>query len=101
MGVAPIVTEIIVVLQLGHFRGAESFISGTVAAPPQRWQCLLPMNIIAKHFGQAIVASFEPQNWQSGASVELAAPQLGQLSVAASIGTHFSSSRKNGAVARP
>jgi len=41
------------------------------------------MNIIAKHEGQATVASREPQNWHSGASVEVAAPQLGQLSVSA------------------
>jgi hypothetical protein len=43
------------------------------------------MNIIAKHEGQAIVASREPQNWQVGASVAVAAPQLGQLSVSAFI----------------
>jgi hypothetical protein len=41
------------------------------------------MNIIAKHEGQATVASREPQNRHSGASVEVAAPQLGQLSVSA------------------
>jgi len=41
------------------------------------------MNIIAKHEGQATVASREPQNWQAGASVELAAPQFGQLRVSA------------------
>jgi hypothetical protein len=43
------------------------------------------MNIIAKHEGQAIVASRELQNWQSGASVELAAPQFGQFKVWACI----------------
>jgi hypothetical protein len=41
------------------------------------------MNIIAKHDGQATVASREPQNWQDGTSAELAAPQFGQLSVTA------------------
>jgi hypothetical protein len=44
---------------------------------------LLPINIIAKHEGQAIVASRERQNWHSGASVEVAAPQFGQWSVPA------------------
>jgi hypothetical protein len=43
------------------------------------------MNIIAKHDGQATVASREPQNWHAGASVELAAPQFGQFSVSACI----------------
>ncbi|HLN98494.1 MAG TPA: hypothetical protein VK208_08545 [Pyrinomonadaceae bacterium] len=56
-----------------------------MAAAPQRGQCLLPLNIIAKQEGQAIVASREPQNWHAGASVELAAPQFGQLSVSACI----------------
>jgi hypothetical protein len=50
------------------------------------------MNIIAKHEGQAMVASREPQNWQVGPSVAVAAPQLGQLSVSACIEKHFSSS---------
>jgi hypothetical protein len=43
------------------------------------------MNIIAKHDGQAIVASREPQYWHAGASVELAAPQFGQFRVSACI----------------
>jgi len=66
-------------------RSFESPISGTAAAAPQRWQCLLPMNIIAKQDGQAIVARRDPQNWHSGASVAVAAPQFGQLSVSACI----------------
>jgi hypothetical protein len=43
------------------------------------------MNIMAKHDGQAIVASRELQNWHTGASVELAAPQFGQFRVSACI----------------
>ncbi|MDQ2922368.1 MAG: hypothetical protein M3R52_12265 [Acidobacteriota bacterium] len=43
------------------------------------------MNIIAKHDGQAMVASRELQYWHAGASVELAAPQFGQFSVSACI----------------
>jgi hypothetical protein len=43
------------------------------------------MNIMAKHDGQAMVASRELQNWQEGASVELAAPQFGQFRVSACI----------------
>jgi len=66
-------------------RSLASLTSGTVAAAPQRGQCLLPMNIIAKHEGQATVARREPQNWQSGISVDIAAPQFGQLSVSARI----------------
>jgi hypothetical protein len=83
--VAPIVTAAISHLHRGHFLVSDAKVSGTVAAAPQRGQCLLPRNIIAKHEGQAIVARREPQNWQSGASLELAAPQFGQLSVCACI----------------
>jgi hypothetical protein len=43
------------------------------------------MNIIAKHDGQATVASRDLQYWQAGASVELAAPQFGQFRVSACI----------------
>lgn len=43
------------------------------------------MNIMAKHDGQAMVASRELQNWHDGASVELAAPQFGQFRVSACI----------------
>jgi len=38
---------------------------------------------MAKHDGQATVASREPQNWHNGALLELEAPQFGQLSVSA------------------
>ena len=58
---------------------------GAIAAAPQRGQCLLPTKIMAKHEGQATVASREPQNRQSGSSVAVAAPQFGQLSVSACI----------------
>jgi len=44
------------------------------------------MNIMAKHAGQAIVASCAPQYWQFGASVDVAAPHIGQFSVSACIG---------------
>jgi hypothetical protein len=43
------------------------------------------MNIIAKHDGQAMVASRELQYRHAGASVELAAPQFGQFRVSACI----------------
>ena len=84
--VEPIVANTISTLQRGQLRPFASLIFGTAAAAPQRWQCLLPMNIIAKHDGHATVARREPQNWQTGASVEVAAPQFGQLSVSACIG---------------
>jgi hypothetical protein len=46
---------------------------------------LLPRYIIAKHFGHATVASWEPQKEHCGASVVVAAPHIGQLIVPASI----------------
>jgi hypothetical protein len=46
---------------------------------------LLPINIIAKHDGQATVASFDSQYWHLGESEEIAAPQFGQLSFSACI----------------
>jgi len=67
--------------QRGHFNGAASASSARAAAAPQCGQCLLPMNIMPKHEGQATVASREPQKIQVVASDELAAPQFGQLSV--------------------
>jgi hypothetical protein len=39
------------------------------------------MNIMAKHDGQATVASFDSQYRHCGESEETAAPQFGQLSV--------------------
>jgi hypothetical protein len=39
------------------------------------------MNIIAKHDGHAMVASFDSQYLHCGESEEIAAPQFGQLSV--------------------
>jgi hypothetical protein len=39
------------------------------------------MNIMAKHDGQATVASFDSQYRHCGESEEIAAPQFGQLSV--------------------
>ena len=81
--VEPISRNDISIRQRGHLRFSEPLTSGIAAAAPQRGQCLLPMNIIAKHDGQAIVARREPQYWHAGASVELAAPQFGQFSVSA------------------
>ena len=49
---------------------------------------------MAKHDGQATVASREPQNWQAGASVELAAPQFGQFNVSACIAAILAGARK-------
>jgi hypothetical protein len=43
------------------------------------------MNIIAKHDGQAMVASCAPQYVQCDVAVEVAAPHIGQFIVAASI----------------
>jgi len=51
----------------------------------------LPINIIPKQEGQAMVASFDSQYWHRGESEEIAAPQLGQLRVSAFIvGAHSS-----------
>ncbi|HEV2883225.1 MAG TPA: hypothetical protein VGW36_00110 [Pyrinomonadaceae bacterium] len=73
-------------LQRGQLRFPVSALSEIAAAVPQRGQCLLPINIMLKQDGQAIVASRELQNWHNGASAELAAPQLGQLRVCACTG---------------
>jgi hypothetical protein len=43
------------------------------------------MNIMPKHEGQAMVASFDSQYWHRGESDEIAAPQFGQLRVRACI----------------
>src|SRR4029079_4358591 len=94
--VEPMVTRAMSVWQRGHFRSFASATSGTAAAAPQRWQCLLPTNIIAKHDGQATVARRELQNWHNGASVELAAPQLGQCRVSACILLILAATRKCG-----
>ena len=52
----PMVATCMAVLQRGHFRPASTSAS-RLAAAPQRGQCLFPTNIIAKHEGQATVAS--------------------------------------------
>jgi hypothetical protein len=69
----------------GHFNGVSSAASARAAAVPQCGQCLLPLNIMPKHDGQATVARRDSQKTQIEASEELAAPQLGQLSVLASM----------------
>src|SRR5436305_12520710 len=55
----------------------------STAAAPQCRQCLLPMNIMPKQDGHAMVASFDSQYWHFGESDEIAAPQLGQFRVCA------------------
>jgi hypothetical protein len=45
----------------GHFNTDKFAAVACAAAAPQCGQCLLPMNIMAKHDGQAIVASFDSQ----------------------------------------
>jgi hypothetical protein len=45
----------------GHFNTERSAAVGRAAAAPHFGQCLLPRNIMAKHDGQAIVASFDSQ----------------------------------------
>jgi hypothetical protein len=54
------------------------------------------MNIMAKHDGHAIVASFDSQYRHCGESEEIAAPQFGQFRVCASIdsGAHASCPRE-------
>jgi len=79
------VIEDIFVLHRGHFNTESSAAVACAATAPQRGQCLLPMNIMAKHDGHAIVASFDSQYWHCGELDEIAAPQFGQLSVCASI----------------
>jgi hypothetical protein len=69
--------------QRGQRREAASNFSAFVAFAPQREQCRLPTNIIAKQRGHAMVASRASQNEQCVASVKAAAPQVGQLSVSA------------------
>jgi hypothetical protein len=72
-------------LHFGHFKVASEEAFASAAAAPQCGQWRLPMNIMAKHEGQATVASFDSQNLQRGESEEMAAPQLGQLRVSAFI----------------
>jgi hypothetical protein len=61
MATVPSVMEDIFVRHRGHFNTESSAAVACAAAAPQRGQCLLPMNIIAKHDGQEIVASFDSQ----------------------------------------
>ena len=63
--------------------GRQSTAAICAAAAPQRGQCLLPMNIMPKHDGQATVASRELQYWHCVESEETAAPQLKQFRVSA------------------
>jgi hypothetical protein len=72
--------------QRGHFKTESSAAVAWAAAAPQCGQCWLPINIIAKQDGQAIVASLDSQYWHRGESEEIAAPQFGQLSFSACIG---------------
>jgi hypothetical protein len=53
--------EDIFVLHRGQFSTESSAAAACAAAAPQRGQCLLPMNIMAKQAGQEIVASFDSQ----------------------------------------
>jgi hypothetical protein len=57
----PIVTEAMPVRQRGHFNTDSCAAVTRAAAAPQCGQCLLPMNIMAKHDGHAIVANFDSQ----------------------------------------
>jgi hypothetical protein len=61
MGSAPIVTEVMSILQRGHFRTDKGAALLSAGAAPQCGQYLLPINIIPKHEGQATVASFDSQ----------------------------------------
>jgi len=91
MASAPIVTDDMSILHRGHFRTESSAATAWVADAPQCGQCRLPINIMAKHDEQAIVASFDSQYRHCGESDEMAAPQFGQLIVCASIaGAHAS-----------
>jgi len=67
----------------GHFKTDRLAAVAATAAAPQCGQCLLPMNNMPKHAGQATVANFDSQYWHCGASDEMAAPQFGQLRVCA------------------
>jgi hypothetical protein len=73
------------IAQRGHFKTDRSAPVAATATAPQCGQCLLPMNNIPKHDGQATVASFDSQYWHCDASDEMAAPQFGQLRVCACI----------------
>jgi hypothetical protein len=48
-------------LHRGHFKTDSSAAVACAAAAPQCGQCRLPMNIMAKQEGHAIVASFDSQ----------------------------------------
>ena len=61
MAIVPRVMEDIFVWQRGHFNTDSSAAVACAAAAPQCGQCLLPMNIMAKQDGHAIVASFDSQ----------------------------------------
>jgi hypothetical protein len=61
MATAPRVMEDIFVWQRGQFNTESSAAVACAAAAPQCGQCLLPMNIMAKQDGHAIVASFDSQ----------------------------------------
>jgi len=67
-------------LHRGHFLSATND-SLALAAAPQREQCLLPTNIIAKQEGQATVARRASQKRHCGASLATDAPHIGQLRV--------------------
>jgi len=101
MGSLPMLTEGMSLLQRGHFSTESSATLVSAAAAPQCGQCRLPINIIPKQEGQAIVASFDSQYWHRGESEEIAAPQLGQLRVSAFIvGAHASLGADRGHRAR-
>ncbi|HXI75355.1 MAG TPA: hypothetical protein VNG94_07185 [Pyrinomonadaceae bacterium] len=69
--------------QRGHFKIDNIAGLAATAAAPQCGQCWLPINIMPKQDGHAMVASFDSQYWHCGESDEIAAPQLGQLRVCA------------------
>jgi hypothetical protein len=85
MATAPRVIEDIFALQRGQFNAESSAAVACAAAAPQCGQCLLPINIMAKHEGHATVASLDSQYLHCGESDETAAPQFGQFRVWASI----------------
>jgi len=55
------VIEDIFVLHRGHGNTESGAAVACAAGAPQRRQCWLPMNIMAKQEGQATVASFDSQ----------------------------------------
>jgi hypothetical protein len=61
MAIVPRVIEDMSILHRGHFNTESWAAVACAAVAPQCGQCLLPMNIMAKQDGHAIVASFDSQ----------------------------------------